>query len=226
MMKRYRKWSGSGSRMLVEKVVVTATVVALFLATPALATVKDLGTVGRTYPVVEPDGLAEIQQPSERMKEFQEEMLAERVKNYQPADLHPLPRTTTEKTFLVDMTYTLDRDLSDADGKVIYPKGYTFNPLDYTTLSGALVVIDGNDPAQLKWFEASPYFKNHQARLLLSNGQVAALTKALQRSVFYLTEDIAKRLHLGAVPSVVIQKGHKVQVMEFSVPRNNPGKPR
>lgn len=210
--------------MLVEKVVATAAVVALFLATPALATVKDLGTVGRTYPVVEPDGMAEIQQTSERMKEFQGEMLAERIKNYQPANLHPLPRATADRTFLVDMTYTLDRDLADSDGKVIYPKGYTFNPLDYITLPGGLVIIDGDDPAQVKWFKASPFCKNHQARLLLANGQAAALTKTLQRPVFYLTDDIARRLHLAAVPSVVVQKGGKVQVMEFFVPRNNTGK--
>ena len=218
MMKRYRKWSGSGSKILVEKVVVTATVVVLFLAAPALATIKDLGTVGRTYPVVEPDGLADIQQPSERMKEFQGELLAERIKNYQPANLHPLPRATTDRTFLVDMTYTLDRDLADSDGKVIYPKGYTFNPLDYIALPGGLVVIDGNDPDQIKWFEASQYCKNHQARLLLSNGQAAGLTEKFKRPTFYLTDDIAKRLHLDAVPSVVIQKGHKVQVSEFYVP--------
>ena len=209
--------------MLVEKVVATATVIALLVAAPVLATIKDLGTVGRTYPVVEPDGLAEIQQPSDRMKEFQE-MLAEQIKNYQPANLHPLPRATTDRTFLVDMTYTLDRDLADSDGKVIYPKGYTFNPFDYIALPGGLVVIDGNDPAQIKWFEASQYCKNHQARLLLSNGQAAGLTEKFKRQTFYLTDDIAKRLHLAAVPSVVVQKGGKVQVMEFSIPRNNTGK--
>lgn len=203
--------------MLVEKVIATAAVVALFLAAPALATVKDLGTVGRTYSVVEPDPLAEIQQTSERIKQIQGK-LVDRIKNYHPTNLQPLPRATTDRTFLVDMTYTLDQDLTDSDGKVIYPKGYTFNPLDYIALPGGLVVIDGNDPDQIKWFEASQYCKNHQARLLLANGQAAGLTEKFKRPTFYLTDDIAKRLHLDAVPSVVIQKGHKVQVSEFYVP--------
>ena len=53
-----------------------------------------------------------------------------------------------ERTFLVDMTYTLDRDIADEKGNVVYPKGYTFNPLDYITYPGTLVILDGNSPTQ------------------------------------------------------------------------------
>ena len=148
-------------------------------------------------------------------------MLA-RIKNYQPANLFALPRATADRTFLVDMTYTLDRDLVDADGKIIYPRGYTFNPLDYTGLSGGLVIIDGDDPAQVKWFMTSPYLENHRARLLLSNGHAAELITRLQRPVFYLTDDIGRRLRLAAVPSVVIQQGDRMQVREIYVPPARP----
>ena len=223
-MKQYRRWSGSDSRTFVERILATTAVIVLFLATPAQATVKNLGAVGRTYPVVEPDGLAGIA-PSRLQMEQVQQKIAERIKNYQPADTHPLPRASADRTFMVDMTYRLDRDLTNAENKVVYPKGYTFNPLDYITLPGGLIIIDGDDPSQVRWFRTSPYNKNHQARLLLASGQAAELTEKLQRPVFYLTDEIAERLHLAAAPSVVIQKGDKIQVLEFFIPDTTQGIP-
>ena len=122
------------------------------------------------------------------------------------------------------MTYTLDRDLVDGEGKIIYPRGFTFNPLDYISFPGGLVIIDGQDISQVQWFRTSPYFKNHRARLLLSGGHAADLIETLQRPVFYLTGDIAARLKLQAVPSVVIQKEGKLQVREFNVPMEELGR--
>jgi conjugal transfer pilus assembly protein TraW len=176
------------------------------------AVVHDLGTFGETYPVQEPDIIAELQQKAARAHD---PALFERMKTYQPPELHQLPPAKVDRTFLVDMTYTLDRDITDADGRVVYPRGYTFNPLDYISFPGGLVIINAEDPSQVKWFTSSPYFKNHQARLLISGGLAADLIETLQRPVYYLTEDIAERLQLTAVPSLVIQHEDRLQVREF-----------
>jgi conjugal transfer pilus assembly protein TraW len=185
---------------------------------PASGAIKDLGVVGKTYPVVEPDVVAELKEEAARKNRFGDNAFLERMKTYQPEDIHHLPRATMGRTFLVDMTYTLDRDLLDGDGKVIYPKGFTFNPLDYVSFSGGMLVIDGNDSAQIKWFKETPYADNHQVRLLLSDGYAYELINQFKRSVFYLTDEIADRLHLSAVPALVIQKGDRLQVREFLVP--------
>lgn len=195
----------------------------LFIATPSLAKIYDLGTVGETYPVVEPDVAKDLKQKAAALDRGNNDSLLEQIKKYQPAGLQTLPRAAADKTFLVDMAYTLDRDLVDGDGKVIYPRGYTFNPLDYISFPGGLVVLDGDDPSQIKWYKTSPYFENHQARLLLSNGYAFNLIEELQRPIFYLTDDIARRLQLTAVPSVVIQKGDKMQVQEIYVPPGRQG---
>lgn len=195
------------------------TVLLIAVTSARAAVIHNLGIVGKTYPVQEPDIVAEVRQNAAKIKD---KAMLERIKTYQPASLHILPRATADKTFLVDMTYTLDRDLTDADGRIIYPRGYTFNPLDYISFTGGLVVIDGQDTSQVKWFRASPYFENHRARLLLSDGHAAELIETLQRPVFYLTDDIAGRLKLQAVPSVVIQKEGKLQVREFHVPMDEP----
>ncbi len=190
----------------------------LLAASPALAITKDLGVVGKTYPVVEPDILAEIQEQTVEKSQLTIEQMFDRMKNYQPASLHALPHAIADKSFQVDMTYTLNRDLTDTDGRAIYPKGYTFNPLEYVTMHGGLMVIDGDDPRHVEWLKKTPYADNHRVRLLLSSGHAFGLVEKLQRPVFYLTDDIARRLSLTAVPSLVIQQGDKMQIHEFYVP--------
>ena len=118
------------------------------------------------------------------------------------------------------MTYTLEHDLRDGKGKIIYPRGFTFNPLDHVPFSGGLVIIDGDDPEQVEWFRESPYARNHRARLLLAGGYAYELSRKLQRAVYYLTDGMAKRLHLTAVPAVVVREGNRLRVREivFSSP--------
>ena len=190
---------------------------AVLVSGPASGAIKDLGVVGQTYPVVEPDVVAELKEEAAKKNRLGDNEFLERMKTYQPEDIHHLPRATRDRTFLVDMTYTLDRDLLDGDGMVIYPKGFTFNPLDYVSFSGGMLVIDGNDPVQVKWFTKTPYVNNHRVRLLLSDGYAYELIRQLNRSVFYLTDEIAERLQLAVVPSLVIQKDDKLEVREIMV---------
>jgi conjugal transfer pilus assembly protein TraW len=188
------------------------------VASSAQATItKDLGVVGKTYPIVEPDIIIEMKRKMANQERLNSAMLRNRLKDYKPADLQQLPKATKDNQKIVDMTYTLPADLLDAEGKVIYPKGFTFNPLDYVTFRRGLVILDGNDSEQLRWFENSPYYESHQAMLLITDGSAYDLISQLQRPVFYLTKDIATRLQLAAVPSVVIQEQDKMQIFEFEV---------
>lgn len=189
----------------------------ILAGSPVLAVTKDLGVTGETYPVVEPDILAEIKKYDRQHQPTKEEIL-QKVKTYQPPNLQPLPRAAQDRTFLADMTYTFKKDIVDGKGNILYPRGYTFNPLDYYSFHGGMVVIDGSDPDQLKWFEKSPYFNNHQAELLLSGGYAYDLVQQYKRPVFYLTKIIAKRLQLTVVPSVIVQQGKKLQVREVYIP--------
>ena len=120
---------------------------------------------------------------------------------------------------MVDLTHTLEEDLVDAQGTILYPRGFTFNPLRYISLTGALMVIDGSDPEQVAWFKGSSYGSNRRALLLLSGGLAAPLRDELRRPVAYLTEDIARRLQLRAVPSVVVERDNQLMIREVSLGR-------
>ena len=192
-------------------------ILALLLAgvSPALAKeIVRLEPVGPTSAVVETDLGDELRQ---RAINVDVEQLRSAQAHYQPANLQALPRAEKDTTTRVDLTHTLEQDLVDAQGTILYPAGFTFNPLRYISLTGALMVIDGSDPEQVAWFKDSPYGANHRALLLLSGGLAATLRDELDRPVAYLTEDIAQRLQLRAVPSVVMEQDQHLTVREVRI---------
>ena len=194
-------------------------ILALLLAgvSPALAKeIVRLEPVGPTSAVVETDLGDELRQ---RAINVDVEQLRSAQARYQPANLHVLPRATKDMTTMVDLTHTLEQDVQDANGQVLYPAGFTFNPLRYVSLSGALVVIDGSDPEQVAWFKGSPYGSNRRALLLLSGGLASTLRDELRRPIAYLTEDIARRLQLRAVPSIVVERDNQLMIREVSLGR-------
>lgn len=190
--------------------------IVIFGLLPAsLAYGKNLGTIGMTYPIVEPDLVEEIKASIdyERLAKVMEE----NRQNYKAKDIYALPAAGRDRTFFVDMTYTLDRDIPGENGEIMYQRGLTWNPLDYVSLPGGLVVINSEDRKQVEWFVKSPYNKNRQQKLLISAGLAAPLIKQLNRPVFYLTKPIADRLQLAAVPCVITQNGKKMMVQEIKI---------
>ena len=200
---------------------IVITAISFFILGADACLARHLGTVGNVYPVVEPDALADIREAAARVdweKVIDRQKKLAMIKNFRPGELHPLPVAKEDKSFLVDMTYTLDIDIPDGKGGVLYPKGFTFNPLDYVSLTSVLVIIDAADRYQVGWFKASPYADDYRTRLILSGGDYYDLTEELDRPVFYLVDAVAQRLQLAAVPSVIRQQDNMLQVREVLVP--------
>ncbi len=178
---------------------------------------KLIGIYGTTYRITERDALAEIEERA-RQVDWNKVLDKRKVENYQgPPDKASLPRAKQNRSLLVDMTYTTEIDVPDGKGGILYPKGYAFNPLDYVTYPKTLVVIDGTDPDQVKWFAASEYDKRLDVTLLLTEGSFVAVSKRISRPLFYADRKIVERLKLKAVPSVIKQKGRLMEVTEIVV---------
>lgn len=193
------------------------TVIALILGVSQVHA-KMLGTFGTTYRITERDALAEIEDRA-RQVDWNKVLDKRKVENYQgPPDKVTLPRAKRDRSFPVDMTYTTEIDVPDGKGGILYPKGYTFNPLDYVTYPKTLVVIDGADVDQVKWFASSEYDKRLDVTLLLTGGNFGVVSKRISRPLFYADRKIIERLKLKAVPSVIKQKGRVMEVNEILVP--------
>ena len=181
---------------------------------------KDLGQVGRVYPIAEPDALQEIEDRAAKVR--WEEVLPEEkrralVVNYRPKDLEPLPRAGEDRTRFVDMTYTLEADLPDGKGGILYPKGFTFNPLEYVSYPNVLVVLNGDDPDQVAWFEESALNQDPRVRVILTGGGWHEVGARIGKPAFYLSRPLRQRLQLEAVPAVAWQNGSDFTVREIDV---------
>ena len=175
---------------------------------------------GTTYPIKERDSLEEIEERASQVnwdEIFSPARKGELIKNFKPKDLVPLPRVEEARVFSVDMTYTLEFDIPDGQGGILYPKGFTFNPLDYLNYKKTLVFINGADREQVDWFKKSEYYKNLNVKLLITDGFYYYLREEMGIPVFYSRELIVNRLQLKAVPSVVRQTGQYMEVTEIDV---------
>jgi len=193
---------------------------ALLLLFSTSVPAKDLGRYGTLYPIAEPDALTEMKAKAARVdwgKYLNKDRMARKIRDYKPKELVKLPAARNGRTFLVDMSYTLDTDIPDGKGGIIYRKGYTFNPLDYVKLDRTLVIINGSDKRQVEWFRRSVWNKDINAMLLLTDGSYSTLGERLKRPVFYADRLLVTRLKLQVVPSVAVQKGRMMEVTEHEV---------
>lgn len=188
----------------------------LLTAPPAYASV--IGSAGAVYRIAERDALEELQERVRQVdwnRHF--ERLRKSLKSFRPENLHPLPKAREDRAFPVDLTYTLDFDIPDGKGGILYPKGYTFNPLDYVGFPNVLVFIDGKDGKQVEWFRRSEYAKDPRVMLLLTGGNYDSLSGRLQRPVYYATRQIVERFRIQAAPSVIYQQGRFMEVKEIGI---------
>lgn len=189
--------------------------------TPLLQGGQNLGVVGATYAIAEPDALGEIEARAKEVnwgERFNEKKMKQAVASYRPSGLKHFPRAATTRTRVVEMTYTLSADIPDGRGGVLYPRGYTFNPLEYLSLPNTLVMIDAEDAEQVAWFRASEYANDPKVFLLLTGGSYRPVLETLKRPVYYADANLIERLKVRFTPAVAIQKGRMMEVQEIAIP--------
>jgi len=201
-----------------KKVIIQAVLFSLFLVQAGVC--ADLGSIGATYPIAERDALAEIEERASAVdwgKAFDPKRMREKIGNYRPGGMEVLPAAKKDRVFQVDVSWTLDFDIPDGRGGILYPRGFSFNPLAYVFLPNILVVIDGDDARQIEWFKASSHAKDHRVMLLLCGGSYTRVMEKLKRPAFYADARIVKRFQLKAVPAVIVQKGAVMEVREYAL---------
>ena len=67
-----------------------------------------------------------LREIEERAKEVNWRSILDKEKpeDFRPSNLVQLPRATHDRSFLVDMTYTLEFDVPDGRGGSLYPRGF------------------------------------------------------------------------------------------------------
>ena len=203
---------------------------ALALALAAPASAKDLGVRGATWPVAEPDLLAQIEarlvemERSGELARLEQEARANaRRKLEEPDAVVGIAPAREERSRLFDPAITVARDIRTADGALIAAAGTRVNPLERVTLARDLLFVDGRREAEIAWALAH----ERPAKIVLLAGRPLELMRRHRRPFFFDQGGrLAARLGLRFTPSLVEQAGTRLRITEIpveSLPRTGSG---
>ena len=191
------------------------------LVSSSAAQAADLGIIGHTYEIEETDMLDSIGnklsnlEKSGKLNDLNKQM-QEKAKAYvmRPPAIK-LNKATKERIFYYEPVYVLKEDLVGADDIVFYPKDTRINSLDLIGLSYVLLIIDGDDPAQLKWAINKTSKQLMPCKIILINGHIGELTKKYQVQFYFDQEGlITSKLGIKHVPAIVTQEGKVLRIAE------------
>ena len=185
----------------------------------------DLGVIGPTYEISEPHLLRMIEQrlrekeDSGELKRLEEQARTrgiETVKNPPPvAGLHP---TETARTFYVDPSFTLDRNILGPKGELLFAAGTHQNPLEVVSLFRHLLFFDARDPRQVGRAQRLIAFYQGRVKPIVVGGSYLDLMKSWRLPVYYDQQGrLTRRLGIVQVPALVSQDGLRLRIDELAV---------
>ena len=188
---------------------------------------EDLGTIGPTYAISETHLLAFIGQrlrEKERSGELARLADQARARGIETVT-HPPPvpgikPTETARTFYFDPSFTLDRNILDAQGHLLFAAGMRKNPLEVVSLSKRLLFFDARDRRQVaragELLSADP----GRVKPILTAGSYLDLMKAWHVPVYYDQQGLlTRRFGIAQVPALVSQEGARLRIDELEVTR-------
>lgn len=197
----------------------SATIALLLLASIVVAASAHAATstIGRTWPIAEPDALAEIEARTAKLPPDMRAKYGPRS-SWSAMKAASLAPATKSQTRSVVPFYTLDTEIRLPTGELLYPKGYSFNPLSYVTLPQRLVVVH---PRDLGWALKTARLTDF---ILLAAGSARdddaiTLSERTGRAIFILEERVKDRLNLTVAPVIIAQVGTRLELTEIRLDR-------
>jgi len=193
----------------------------LALSLPARA--EDLGVIGPTYDIIERDLIDVIRDKFRRMEKTGElSKLQEGYKNQvigaieHPRAVRGIRATETARTFYIDPTWTLDRNVVDEKGRVLFQAGTKVNPFDYDKMSKALLFFDARSKEQVAFAKRFMAESRMLVKPILVGGEPLKLMREWKREVFYDQGGaLTRRFSITQSPAVVSQEGKRLRVDEI-----------
>ncbi|MCG2841310.1 conjugal transfer protein TraW [Sandaracinobacter sp. RS1-74] len=183
----------------------------------AAAAHAETSTIGRTWPIAEPDAMTEIEGRAANQPPNMAAAFGPRSE-WSALKAAPLGVAERDRVRSVVPFYTLDFDITLPDGKILYPKGFSFNPLSFVSLPQRLVIVH---PRDLGWAMRTTALTDW---ILLTDGggrseDALSLGEKHGRALFILEERVKERLGLTVAPVIVRQVGQRLELTEVRLDR-------
>lgn len=191
----------------------------------AIATVnaEDLGVIGPVYNISERDlievlknKLKDMEQSGDLAK-YQDDYKKKIVSEIEhPKPVPGISATESASAHYYDPSMITDHDITDATGKILYPRGTRVNPLDYIAWNKYLLFIDGRDVNQLAFSKKIIASSDHPVKLVLVAGAPLELMRNWKIQVYFDQGGaLTKRFAITHVPAIVRQEGKRLRIDEL-----------
>ncbi|MBK6603827.1 MAG: type-F conjugative transfer system protein TraW [Betaproteobacteria bacterium] len=192
-----------------------------------VAAALDLGVIGPTTPIAEPDLLLELQaklREKARSGELQQWADAARQRTVAsirtPPAVPGLTRSAHARSFYFDPTVHVAQPLVDAQGQVLVAAGTRVNPLTIVSLSQRLLFFDARDAAQVRQARALIEHYGGKVKPILVAGSYLDLMRQWRFSVYYDQQGtLVQKLGITQVPALVSQEGPRLRIDELATAR-------
>ncbi len=196
------------------------------LASAVASPAADLGTLGPTYEIREPHLLSFIEErlrEKERSGELQRLAVQAQARGVdavvRPQPVPNLRPTGTARTFYFDPSFTLDRNIVDDQGRLLFAAGTRKNPLEIVSLSKHLLFFDARDQRQVIRARGLMAHYGGKVKPILTGGSYLELMKAWRIPVYYDQQGtLTQRFGIRQVPALVSQEGSRLRIDEVLLP--------
>ncbi len=123
-----------------------------------------------------------------------------------------LHKVTENRIWSYDPTFTQNTSIKDQNGRIIVEAGTKVNPLDTISWGEPLILIDGEELAQVAWANSQ------QGKIVLTNGSPIELGRNLNKEVYFDQGGIlTKKFKIKAVPAIIQQEGKHLRLQEIAL---------
>lgn len=195
----------------------------MFCGFLSVSIADNIGVVGKTYPINEPDMIEWIKSKAAAMMKSGEwqQIQNKAIENARNQINHPAPVVGISDAQVTRVWYQkpmvqVKQDITDTRGHVIARAG-NYNPLRYKPFDVQLLFINGNNPKQVDWALAKNAESGVRTKIVLTQGSFMDLDK--QHKVWFYYDQGGKytqKLNIKHVPAIVQQDGDQIKLMEIA----------
>jgi len=178
--------------------------------------VEDYGTEGEVFPIKETDiRQVMLKHWKAEMEKWRKET-RKKIERYYDKDAG-FAYDTSYREYICTPQYTLPEAIRDKNGRVVYPKGYTFNPLEYMKIPFEICFVTDKELDFLPRLEKKDIYTHRE----LWSGRMYVLVKGNAwklREKGYLvwdygiSKDWIERMCVKEVPACVKQVGKQLKI--------------
>lgn len=183
----------------------------------------DLGVIGKTYLINEPDMIEWIKSRAAGMMQSGEweqiqKQAIDKTRNYinHPPAIANITDATETKSWYYTPVVQLKEDLTDGQGHRIAKAGQ-YNALRYMSFDVQLLFINGDNPKQVEWALEKNKESDVRTKIVLTSGSFIDLDK--EHKVWFYYDQGGKytqKLNITHVPAIVKQDGTQLKITEIS----------